>query len=190
MKEYKRRIVNGKGAAYINIPKKLMESMGWEIGDSVYLFPNSSGIFLSTPKVYTLGYEGLSLKKFKEILKKYRIQQVIDVRNTPWSANPVFRSGYLDKVLEEAGIFYYNIPRVGAPKSLRNIITSDGYEAFFEKYRRYLRNQRKAFKLLMKLINNGRTLLLCYEKDWNICHRKIIAEELEKRGYEVVHIEH
>ncbi len=188
-KSFKRKITNGKGSGYINIPKKIMDMMGWKIGDEVILFPNSTGVFVSVPKVYTLGYEGLPFEEFIRILKEYSIQQVIDVRNTPWSANPRFRLGYLSKILDEQGIFYINLNKLGAPKTIRNIIHSEGYDHFFEEYKKHLYRNKVTFELLIKIINNGRSLLLCYEKDWHICHRRIIAEELQKRNYEVVHIE-
>ena len=188
-KEYKRKLINANGAAYINIPSDVIRKMGWNYGDEITLYPNSTGIFISSPKVYTLGYEGLSLNSFMKILKEHNILQVIDIRDTPWSANPVFRRGYLDKILTEKGIFYYNLTKLGAPRALRQIIDDKGYPEFFERYREHLKENIKYFTLLMKLINNGATLLLCYERDWKICHRKIVAEELEKRGYKVVHIE-
>ena len=142
----------------------------------------------SNKLIYTIGYEGLSIKKFKKILYDYKIQQVIDVRNRAWSVNPTFRKGFLSKVLSNEGISYLNIRELGAPKQLRNIINENGYEQFFKAYRSYLLSNIKYFEILMDKIKSARTVILCYEKEWQKCHRRIIAEELIKRGYVVRHI--
>ncbi|MFW6048126.1 MAG: DUF488 family protein, partial [Candidatus Natronoplasma sp.] len=47
---------------------------------------------------------------------------------------------------------------------------------------------RQGFEDLKALAEENKTVILCLESNPMRCHRRFIAEELEKEGWEVVHI--
>lgn len=65
-------------------------------------------------KVYTFGHSTQSLEHFIEVLKKYAITVVFDVRTVPRSRhNPQFNKETLPQALKKAGIKYYHAADLG-----------------------------------------------------------------------------
>ena len=65
-------------------------------------------------KIYTLGTSNRPLNEFLEILRKYQIETVVDVRHFPTSKLfPHFKKENLEKFLKESGIEYYHLEKLG-----------------------------------------------------------------------------
>lgn len=128
-------------------------------------------------KVYTVGHSTKTMDEFLEILAKYRIKLVIDVRRFPQSKKfPHFNKENLQKVLETQGITYVNLPELGG-------FRRGGYKSFTQ-----TEGFKKGLKKLLGLIIPETTVVMCTERFFWRCHRRFIAEELVKLGYEVIHI--
>ncbi len=128
-------------------------------------------------QVYTLGHSTRSLDEFFKILTNYKIELVVDVRRFPKSGNfPHFNKEILEKELLKHGIVYVHLPELGG-------FRDGGYKAFTQ-----TREFDHGLKRLLELVNKKVTVVMCSEKFFWRCHRKFIAEELVKRGYEVIHI--
>jgi len=141
--------------------------------------------------IYTIGYEGYTIEKFIKKLKDSNIQQLIDVREIALSRKNGFSKSILSKNLKDAGIKYKHIPELGSPKQVRHQLHKDlDYEKFFKEYKNHI-NDPDVLDNISDIEGRARrkkTVLLCYEKDYKICHRSIIAEELKRRGWRVNHL--
>lgn len=136
------------------------------------------------PHLFLTGYEKETIEEFINKLKINHITTVIDVREIPLSRKNGFSKNKLSPILIANGIKYYHLPQFGSPYEIRNDLKSgrSDYLDFFKKYRKYIQGEKFAFKDLLEIINNnGKTLLLCFEKDSDLCHRSILANEILKR---------
>lgn len=141
--------------------------------------------------IYTIGYEGYTIEKFIKKLRDSNIKQLIDVRELPLSRKNGFSKTILKEELKKAGIVYKHIPQLGSPKEVRHQLYKDlNYEKFFKEYKQHL-NDPDVLDNISDIEGRARrkkTILLCYEKNYKICHRSLIAEELKRRGWKVNHL--
>lgn len=75
------------------------------------------------PPIYTIGYIGRSISQFIELLQKYKIEFLIDVRSRPYSrANPQFSKDALERALSENNVRYVYVmyPRIEAEACRRD----------------------------------------------------------------------
>lgn len=142
--------------------------------------------------LFTLGYEGLIPEEFLNRLRKNNINILVDVREVPRSRKKGFSNAQLENMLCLHGIKYVHIQKLGSPSSIRKKIKENAnYDYFFDKYRKYLKTQIEELKTLQKMIESSTCCLMCFEKDFKICHRKIIAGEMERfngNRLKVVHL--
>ena len=135
-------------------------------------------------EIYTIGYEGLDLRQFLAHLTHYGIDIVADVRILPTSRKKGFSKTALGKFLLNHGIEYKNFQDLGASKTLRTeLYRTWNYSRFFNEYRDSIADKAHVLNKLLSIVRDNRKLvLLCYERDPETCHRKIIAEEVQKLG--------
>lgn len=151
-------------------------------GDTFWYLPNK-GV------VYTIGYEGKSIKQFITKLKFMSIEQLIDVREIALSRKNGFAKSALRKELEENSIVYKHLPELGSPTPIRHKLWEErNYNQFFKDYSTYIENEepQKALANLEELAHIRRTVIMCFEYDVSKCHRKIIKEHLTSKGFGVV----
>ncbi len=148
---------------------------------------NGNGVFL-----YTLGYQGLSPKDFVNRLKENDIKVLVDVREISWSRKIGFSKSQLENIISQHGIKYVHMRKLGSPSPIRKKLKENAdYESFFSEYGNYLNTQMQELEDLRKITNDAICCLMCFEKDVNLCHRKIIASEIKKRnnnGLKVIHL--
>ena len=142
------------------------------------------------PNVYTIGYEGCEPNQFVEKLIIHGVKTLIDVRERPLSRKNGFRKSVLYSYLKKYGIRYYHLGELGSPSKIRYKLYEDqNYESFFTKYASYLRKQTAALKQLAKIIGtNPSCCIMCFENDYQLCHRKVLAEHLSALRFNVRHI--
>ena len=94
------------------------------------------------------------------------------------------------KILKEEGIEYKLFSELGAPKEARDELKSKllSFDEFAEIYRNYLKERMDELRALELYVSSKKSALMCFEADWRRCHRSIIAEFLEKDGFEVIHL--
>ena len=128
-------------------------------------------------KIFTLGTDLRSEEDFIEILFAYDIQAVIDIRSFPKSRIPLFTRENLQALLQREGIEYYFLG-----KELGGF-RKGGYIAYS-----ISADFSKGVDLLESIAGEKYSVIICAEKlPWK-CHRRWIARELQKRGWEVDHI--
>jgi len=134
--------------------------------------------------LYTIGYQGMSIELFLEMLRVNKIELIIDIREKPFSRNRDFSRKNLINHLTGSNIEYIHLKQLGSPQKLRDQVRSDhDYDNFFKQYADYLNSQSETLTYLYNLMIDKTVCLLCFEKDPQTCHRKIVAEKLaEKTG--------
>jgi len=125
----------------------------------------------------------LSFDDFLTHLKYYGISTVVDVRYSSVSRKKGFSKTALVQNLSGSGIEYLHLQKIGAPKPMRTrLYESWNYEEFFTAYRKHLHSNLSELEPMLDLKNNNKhVLLLCYERDPETCHRKIVAEEVKRK---------
>ncbi|OGW38513.1 MAG: hypothetical protein A2Y97_00575 [Nitrospirae bacterium RBG_13_39_12] len=128
-------------------------------------------------KIFTLGTSRRSEEDFIEILHAYDIQSLIDVRSYPRSKMPIFRRENLEPFLSLEKIEYHFLgAELGG-------FRKGGYIAYT-----ITENFSKGIDLLESIAIAKISVIICAERfPWK-CHRKWIAREMQKRGWEVEHI--
>jgi uncharacterized protein (DUF488 family) len=127
--------------------------------------------------LFTIGYEGLSISHFWNLLVTHEIEMLLDVRSTPWSRKPGFSKSALERTAEANNIRYQHWGKMGCPRDILQAYRQDAnWEVYSEKFWKYLRTQDEDVIALSKLAQSLRCCLLCFEADPNYCHRSYVAE--------------
>lgn len=140
--------------------------------------------------VFTIGYEGLDIDDFMSLLSEHGIETVVDIRELPLSRKPGFSKKALANVLNLSGLEYVHMVELGCPKPVRDGYREDGdWKRYTTGFLKYLKTQKDAIAELADLAQSSTCALLCYEADFNFCHRSMVADAVNKQcGAEVEHI--
>jgi len=131
--------------------------------------------------IFTIGYEGLSIGEFVDILSTHGIQVLIDVRELPLSRKPGFSKAALSSAVQEAGMEYRHERELGAPREVRYELRLSGDWATYRKA--YLESIEDKNGILKTLVNSKKKVcLMCFEEDYRICHRSLIIERMVGLG--------
>lgn len=143
-------------------------------------------------EIYTLGHSNYPFDKFIEILKKYNINCVVDIRAIPYSKyNTQYNKEFFQINLKKLGYTYiYMADEFGVKRKTRESYNEEGY-ANFEKV--ILEDDfKRGIKRLKIGCNKGYKIVLLGAMQEPIrCPRAIlIGKELVKEGFNVKHIMH
>lgn len=128
-------------------------------------------------EIFTIGHSTRSFEEFLSLLKQFKISILVDVRRFPTSKLEHFKKEKLEHLLKQEEIKYIHLGK-----------ELGGYrKGGYKKYTK-TKNFRDGIEKLLKAAEKGRTAIMCAEKWVFRCHRRYIAEELAKRGIEVIHI--
>lgn len=139
--------------------------------------------------VFTIGHSNHPLNGFVDLLRQYRVREVIDVRSSPYSRySPHFNSDVLRKALEQLSIGYAFLGgELGGRPADRSCYDSGGRVQYD-----VLANTDPFDDGVRRVIHRAddcRIALMCTEKEPLECHRTLlIAAALEERGVIVEHI--
>jgi uncharacterized protein (DUF488 family) len=127
-------------------------------------------------RIYSVGYEGLSLDALVERLAGNRVTTVVDVRLNPISRRPGFSRKRLETALHAAGIEYIHEKTLGNPPENRDSFRSGDGEDGRARMRAILANGASdALQRVVDLASNGRIAVLCVEREPQRCHRDVIT---------------
>jgi uncharacterized protein (DUF488 family) len=136
--------------------------------------------------IMTIGYEGLTIDAFMKRLIDEKVQDLVDIRNNPWSMKYGYTRGTLENICNKLEIEYHNIQSLGIPSSKRKQVrTQTDLDVLFKEFRGLLTEQTVELKKLIDLGKKRRIALMCFERDPLLCHRSIVAEALTCLGAEV-----
>jgi uncharacterized protein (DUF488 family) len=141
-------------------------------------------------RLYTFGYEGLTLAQFLERLRAVNVEIVIDVRANPLSRKKGFSKRALALALEQAGLAYMHTPAMGCPKDVRDQYRVDeNWASYTRGYLRHLGKQAAALEELVTIAKASSACLICFEADFNRCHRLFVARAAAKYApFRVMHL--
>jgi uncharacterized protein (DUF488 family) len=99
-------------------------------------------------------------------------------------ANPVSPSAPSAAALDEAGIAYLHLQKLGTPADGRAAARAGRMDTLWRIYDKHLKTHDsvEAMDELVTIVNAGRRVcLLCFERDPGHCHRSCIAEIVHER---------
>ena len=148
--------------------------------------------FTTEPTIWTIGHSTRSSDEFLSLLTPYGIERLVDVRRYPGSRRyPHFHSDALAKSLTEAGLAYQHMPNLGGRRTARTDSPNKGWKnTSFRGYADYMQTGefQQAIEELVADATCSQTVIMCAEAvPWR-CHRSLIADRLQTRGWKVVHI--
>ncbi|MES2638865.1 MAG: DUF488 domain-containing protein [Myxococcota bacterium] len=141
------------------------------------------------PTIWTLGHSNRSLDAFVSVLDAWNIACVADVRQyTRSRANPQFNADVLAERLGEGR--YVHFAALGGRRKVTGQDNLGWEHAAFRGYADYTATEpfQAGLAALEALSEAHRTALMCAEILWWRCHRRILADHLIARGWEVWHV--
>jgi len=142
--------------------------------------------------LYTIGHSTRPVAELVRSLRAVDVVELIDVRSVPGSRrNPQFAAGALSASLRPAGIEYLHEPALGGFRRPRPGSVNRGWEhPAFRGYADHMQGEefRAALDRLMQRAAARSTAIMCAEAQWWRCHRRLIADALVVRGWEVLHL--
>jgi uncharacterized protein (DUF488 family) len=138
-------------------------------------------------RIYSVGYEGLTVAGLVERLQQSRVEELVDVRANPSSRRPGFSRKKLSESLTDAGIAYRHEPLLG--NAFRDV---EDFAAAMDLMREHLAagEPAEAVERLIQRADGRRIAVLCLENDQNRCHRQVVLEAALARepGLEVLQL--
>lgn len=139
----------------------------------------------------TIGYEGCTIDGVLDTLRAAGVGLLIDVRAVAASRKPGFSKRQLAAGLDAAGIRYVHLQGLGTPKPGRDAARAGRPDRMEVIFREHMTSDRAQAELAdAKVLARGnRACLLCFERDHNQCHRRLVAEMItEDTGQAVIHL--
>jgi uncharacterized protein (DUF488 family) len=145
-------------------------------------------------ELYTLGYQGISIFQYIDVLKENGVTLVCDVRNNPFSFKVGFSKKKFQEYLMKADIEYVHLSHLGVPQKLRKKakgpVTRRRMFEYFENVILSKDSAVEELQQIIKLMSSRKLVLTCFERDHTDCHRFHIAERIEKISKSKVKVVH
>lgn len=121
-------------------------------------------------KLYTVGYDSLTIERLTGRLKDAGVSHVVDIRLSPNSRNPVYRKAALEAAIKRSGLRYTHL------ESLGNLNYKGGAAA--------LKDPAAGLPALEGLIRDehGSVAILCVCPRPAECHRRLVTDTLLSVG--------
>jgi uncharacterized protein (DUF488 family) len=134
----------------------------------------------------TIGHSTRTIEEFVRLLQAHAVTRVVDVRTVPRSRhNPQFDRDTLPASLKTTAIGYTHMAELGGlRRATRDSINTGWRNASFRGYADYMQTAEfnEAIEGLIRLMSQGRIVVMCAEAvPWR-CHRSLIADALLVRG--------
>ena len=134
--------------------------------------------------LFTIGYEQAKSASVIDELKRARVGLIVDTRAVAASRRPGFSKRQLAAGLDEAGIGYLHLQKLGTPDEGRQAARAGKLDTLWRIYAKHLKTPEaiEAMDELIAIVKSGQAVcLLCYERDKDCCHRTRIAEIVHER---------
>ena len=125
--------------------------------------------------IFTIGYEGLGINRFVQILKENGVRTLLDCRFNAVSRNSDFSKIKLALRLEREGIRYEHLKEYGVPGEIRR--AGNAIEWYIENIKPMIQ---------ASLVNRFEqpVCFMCMERSIDDCHRRIILGAMQEQGME------
>jgi uncharacterized protein (DUF488 family) len=137
-----------------------------------------------TRRLFTIGYEQAKPAAVLNELERAKIDLLVDTRAVAASRRPGFSKRQLAASLDDAGIGYIHLQKLGTPAEGRAAARNGDTDALWRIYDKHIKTAEAQAELgeLIALVKSGkRVALLCYCRDPKACHRSRIVANVKKR---------
>lgn len=139
--------------------------------------------------IFTVGHSTRSRDDFVELMRRYGVKRLVDVRTIPRSRrNPQFNKDALGVFLRNRRIAYRHMKELGGLRHSHIDSPNMGWRnASFRGFADYMQTPEfsEAVQKLITLAEDKTTAIMCAEAvPWR-CHRSLIGDALLVRGIEV-----
>jgi uncharacterized protein (DUF488 family) len=134
--------------------------------------------------LFTIGYEQARPAAVLDELKRAKIELLVDTRAVAASRRPGFSKRQLAASLDEAGIAYIHLQKLGTPAEGRAAAKSGDVATLWRIYEKHIKTAeaQAALDELIALVKSGKRIaLLCYCRDPQTCHRNRVVANVKKR---------
>ncbi|MGE0564935.1 MAG: DUF488 family protein [Pseudolabrys sp.] len=134
--------------------------------------------------LFTIGYELSKPAAVVKELKAAKVDILVDTRAVAASRRPGFSKKQLAAGLDDAGIAYVHLQKLGTPAEGRQAARAGDLEKLWKIYDKHTRtpDAQEALDELIALIKSKKKIaLLCYCRDPKSCHRSRIVALVKKR---------
>ncbi len=152
-------------------------------------------VYIRSMEIYTIGHSTRSFAEFASLLKRYGIEVLVDVRAFPTSTrNPQFVKETLKQHVEVEAIDYVWLgEKLGGYRrdGLGEESPNKGWKTQgFRNYADYMMTApfERQIERIMKLASSRRLAVMCAERFYWRCHRRLISDYLVAKGHAVIHI--
>jgi uncharacterized protein (DUF488 family) len=132
--------------------------------------------------LFTIGYEQATPAAVMHELKDAKIDLLVDTRAVAASRRPGFSKRQLAATLDENGIGYLHLQKLGTPSEGRQAARAGDSKTLWRIYDKHIKKPEPQAELgeLVALTKSGKRIaLLCYCRDPKTCHRsRIVANVL------------
>jgi uncharacterized protein (DUF488 family) len=135
--------------------------------------------------LFTIGYEQAKPEAVLDELNRAKVKILVDTRAVAASRRPGFSKRQLAAALDERGIAYVHLQKLGTPAEGRAANHAGDMKKFWRIYEKHLQTAeaKEEMQALVTLVKAGKPVcLLCYERDPAQCHRSRIAEIVRGRS--------
>lgn len=138
-------------------------------------------------KIYTIGYEAVTMTEFVAALQTAGVRRVIDVRALPLSRRPGFSKSSLAAELATRDIDYVHLKALGTPKPGRDAAKKGDVATLRDVYAEQLElpEAQAQAAIMLGLAAELPSALLCFEREPAHCHRALLLEAVGQ-GAEIV----
>ena len=119
------------------------------------------------------------------MLKRAGVELVVDTRAVAASRRAGFSKKALAASLDEAGIVYVHLQKLGTPAEGRQAARAGDLDRLWRIYDKHSKtpDAKEALDELLALIKSGKRIaLFCYCRDPKTCHRSRIVANVKKRA--------
>jgi len=138
----------------------------------------------TTPQLFTIGYEQAKPAAVLGELTHAKVDTLVDVRAVAASRRPGFSKRQLAASLDETGIAYVHLQKLGTPAEGRQAARAGDHATLTRIYEKHIKKAEPQEQLgeLVDLIKSGKRIaLLCYCRDPATCHRSLIVAHVKDR---------
>lgn len=145
-------------------------------------------------KIFTIGHSTRTLDEFIALLREFKIEVLVDIRRFPGSRRlPHFNRESLEKSIPAAGIEYIWLEDLGGRRSGPDLAKSQNpglRHPAFRNYADYMQTEQfqKTVERLIQIATEKTTAIMCAEKLFWKCHRRLLSDYLIAHGAAVEHI--
>ncbi len=145
-------------------------------------------------KLFTIGHSIRPFDEFLSLLREFQIEAILDIRRFPSSRKfPHFNREWLEKALPSAGVEYIWLEDLGGRRSAPNpadSLNAGLTHSAFRHYADYMQTTpfRLAIEKLLSIASEKLSSVMCAEKLFWKCHRRLLSDYFVAQGVTVEHI--